>query len=199
MPRIVLASGSPRRKQLLEEMGFQFLVAPTDADETVREGATPEQTAEDLARRKAAEACMLWTDALVIAADTVVAVDGQVLGKPADRLDAGRMLRLLRGREHAVVTGVCLAWQGELISVCERTLVRFDWMTEQDIEDYIATGEPMDKAGAYGIQGKAGEFIGGISGCYFNVMGLPKAALRKLLVQTVGETGYRALTMIEGE
>ncbi len=199
MPQVVLASGSPRRKQLLEEMGFNFLVAPTDADETVPEGASPEQAAEELARRKATVARLLWPDAMVIAADTVVAVDGRILGKPADLPDARRMLKLLRGREHAVVTGVCLAWQGGLFSIWERTLVRFNWMTEQDIEDYIATGEPMDKAGAYGIQGKAGEYIGGISGCYFNVMGLPKAALRKLLAQTVGEAGYRALTMIEGE
>ncbi len=199
MPHVVLASGSPRRKQLLEEMGLKFLVAPADADETVPEGAAPEQAAEELARRKAELAGALWPESLVIAADTVVAVDGQILGKPADRQDAARMLRLLQGREHAVVTGVCVAWGGALSSTWERTLVRFDRMTEQDIEQYISTGEPMDKAGAYGIQGKVGEFIGGITGCYFNVMGLPKATLRKLLVQTVGEAGYRVLTMMEGE
>lgn len=195
MPQVILASGSPRRRQLLEEMGLQFTVAPTDADETVPEGAAPEQAAEELARRKAMEASGRWPDALVIAADTVVAVDGHILGKPADSSDAVRMLRMLQGRQHDVVTGICVAWQGALHSAWECTLVRFDPVTDSEVEAYVATGDPMDKAGAYGIQGMAGVYIGGITGCYFNVMGLPKAALRKLLVQAVGEAGYRALTM----
>lgn len=198
MPEVVLASGSPRRKQLLEEMGFAFRVSPTDADETLPQGASPAKAAEELARRKAAVAMERDRDALVITADTLVAVGGHILGKPADRREALEMLCKLRGREHEVVTGLCVAWQGVLVSAAERTLVRFDAMTDREMEEYVDTGEPFDKAGAYGIQGKAGVFINGIDGCYFNVMGLPKAALRKLLVRAAGEAVYRELTIAPG-
>lgn len=193
MPEVILASGSPRRKQLLEEMGLNFRVAPTDADETLPEGAAPSQAAEELARRKAAMAQRLAPDALIIAADTLVAVGGHILGKPVDEQDAVKMLGLLSGCHHEVVTGICVAWQGRLCSACEKTMVRFDELSGMDIMEYVSTGEPLDKAGAYGIQGKAGVFITGIEGCYFNVMGLPKAALKKLLVQAAGEAVYRAL------
>jgi septum formation protein len=190
---LVLASGSPRRKQLMEEMGLRFQVSPTDADETLPEGATPEQAVVELARRKAA-AAKCNQDSVIIAADTLVAVDGRILGKPAGSTEAVEMLKLLRGRTHEVVTGLCVACSGRLYSSYERTLVRFDDMTDRDIEDYVSTGEPLDKAGAYGIQGSAGLFISGIEGCYFNVVGLPKAALRKLLMRAVGEEEYRAFT-----
>lgn len=195
---VVLASGSPRRRQLLEEMGLSFRVSPTEADETIPDGLTPGEAAVMLARKKADAAAALWGDALVIAADTLVAVGGRILGKPDDRAGAVEMLKLLRGREHEVVTGVCVAYRGRMYSHCERTWVRFDDMADSDIEGYADSGEPMDKAGAYGIQGRAGEFISGINGCYFNVMGLPKAALRKLLIQAVGETAYRAMAPWRG-
>lgn len=197
-PEIVLASGSPRRRQLLEEMGLRFRVAPTEADETIPDGVTPGEAAVLLAHKKADAAAGQWGDALVITADTLVAVGGRILGKPNDRAGAVEMLRLLRGCEHEVVTGICVAYRGRVYSHCERTWVRFDDMEDCDIEGYASSGEPMDKAGAYGIQGRAGEFISGINGCYFNVMGLPKAALRKLLIQAVGEAVYRAMAPWRG-
>lgn len=198
VPDVVLASGSPRRKQLLEEMGVRFRVAPADADETLPDGASPSQAAAALAERKALMAASGFPDALVIAADTLVAVDGRILGKPADGREAEAMLRLLSGRRHEVVTGLCLAYRGELYRHCESTAVCFDEIAEEDIRGYAASGEPMDKAGAYGIQGGAGMFISGIEGCYFNVMGLPKAALRKLMIRAVGEAAYRAMAPWRG-
>jgi septum formation protein len=193
LPEVVLASGSPRRRQLLGEMGIRFRVAPTEADETLPPGAPPEEAALVLAGRKAEAAAARDPGALVIAADTLVAVDGRILGKPRDGAEAVGMLKLLRGREHEVVTGLCVAYRGGFHRHCERTWVRFGGMTDREIEQYVSTGEPLDKAGAYGIQGRAGEFIAGIDGCYFNVMGLPKAALRRLLTDAVGEAGYGAL------
>jgi septum formation protein len=193
LPDIVLASASPRRKQLLEQMGLTFRVKPVDADETLPGGAAAEQAATLLARRKAEMAAEDEPEALVIAADTLVAVGGRILGKPADALQAAEMLRMLSGRAHDVVTCVCVAWQGKIHSASERTRVHFDTMADGDIGNYVSTGEPLDKAGAYGIQGRAGVFISGIEGCYYNVMGLPLAALRKLLEQALGCDGYRAL------
>jgi septum formation protein len=189
----VLASASPRRKQLLGQMGLAFRVKPVDADETLPDGAAPGRAAAMLARRKAEMAMLTEPEALVIAADTLVVVGGHILGKPADALNAAEMLRMLSGRAHDVVTCVCVAWKGRIYSASERTRVRFDSMTDGDIGNYVSTGEPLDKAGAYGIQGRAGVFISGIEGCYYNVMGLPLAALRKLLEQALGFDGYRAL------
>jgi septum formation protein len=192
-PDIVLASASPRRRQLLTQMGFKFRVDPADVDETLPAGAAPEDAACELAERKARAAMEKEPKALVIAADTLVAVGGRILGKPADAREAGEMLRMLRGCAHEVATGVCVAWNGKLYSACERTRVRFDDMTDEDVEHYVSTGEPLDKAGAYGIQGRAGVFISRIEGCYYNVMGLPLAALRKLLEQALGPEGFRTL------
>lgn len=197
-PEVVLASASPRRRQLLDEMGICFHVSPTEADETLPEGAAPAEAALVLAGRKAEVASARWPNALVIAADTLVAVGGRILGKPGSPAEAVDMLRMLRGREHEVVTGLTVAYQGKLFRHCERTWVRFGDMPDADIDGYVASGEPMDKAGAYGIQGRAGEFIGGIYGCYFNVMGLPKAALRKLLIEAAGEAAYRAMAPWRG-
>jgi septum formation protein len=199
LPDIVLASASPRRKQLLEQMGLTFRVKPVDADETLPDGVPPEEAASQLARRKAELATGFEPGALVIAADTLVAVGSRILGKPADDREAAGMLRMLRGRVHDVVTCVCVAWEGRIHSSCERTRVRFDLMTDADIDNYVSTGEPLDKAGAYGIQGRAGVFISGIEGCYYNVMGLPLAALKKLLEQALGEEGFRALISWRGE
>lgn len=197
---VVLASASPRRSQLLAQMGLRFTVSPSNADETLHEPMIPAAAAQELARRKAAVARMRHPGALVIAADTLVAVDGALLGKPADEADAAAMLRRLSGREHDVVTGLCVAWQGTLRCACESTAVCFDTLREGEIARYIRTGEPLDKAGAYGIQGRAGVFVSGIRGCYYNVMGLPLARLKALLIDTLGSDGYDELiTWEEGE
>jgi septum formation protein len=164
-----------------------------DADETLPAGAASAEAALELARRKAIAAMETEPDTLVIAADTLVTIGGRILGKPVDSRDAAEMLGMLRGCVHEVVTGVCIAWKGKLYSACERTKVRFDSMTDEDIKQYISTGEPLDKAGAYGIQGRAGVFISRIEGCYYNVMGLPLATLRKLLEQALGSDGFREL------
>lgn len=199
VPEVVLASASPRRSQLLKLMGVPFRVEPTDADERLPQGAPSHEAAMALARRKAAKGMLNFPDALVIAADTIVVAGGRILGKPADRGEAVRMLKALRGRSHEVVTGLCVGYRGGLTGAFERTKVLFDHMSDADIDAYVRTGEPFDKAGAYGIQGRAGVFITGIRGCYYNVMGLPLATLRKLLMQVLGENEYRAMVAPEGE
>lgn len=193
MMDVILASSSPRRRALLEQMGLRFAVVPSDADETLRPGLPPQQAAGELARRKAAVIAEQYPQALVIAADTLVAVDGVLLGKPLDTQDAADMLRHLSGREHEVVTGLCVVWQGRQHVACESTAVRFDTLREEEIDRYIRTGEPMDKAGAYGIQGRAGVFVSGIRGCYYNVMGLPLARLKALLMEALGMEQYDGL------
>jgi septum formation protein len=192
-PDVVLASGSPRRKQLLEQMGIAFRVAPTEADETLPSNTLPHEAAEELARRKATHAMADWPKSVVVAADTLVAVDGRILGKPENRSHAVEMLKSLRGRDHEVVTGLCVAWKNHLYSAYERTIVCFNDISDDEIDRYVGTGEPMDKAGAYGIQGGAGVFTAGIHGCYYNVMGLPLAHLKALLCMALGENGYSAL------
>ncbi len=200
MTQVVLASGSPRRRQLLELMGLSFRVSPTDADESLTDGEDPARSAQELARRKALAAAAHWPQAVVIAADTLVAVDGEPLGKPETPERAAAMLRRLSGREHEVLTGLCVAWRGSLRCTCERTLVRFEPLSDAEIDRYVRTGEPMDKAGAYGIQGRAGVFVSGIRGCYYNVMGLPLARLKALLTETLGPEDYdKLITWEEGE
>ena len=190
--RVVLASGSPRRFELLREAGFAPVVAPQDVDETPRQSETPVELVERLARTKAASAlrCARPGD-LIVAADTTVWFQGVDLGKPRDEDDARRMLRMLSGRTHHVSTGVCLACAGArraenvtnhtegnvTRSFVETTDVTFFELSDADIDAYIATGEPADKAGAYGIQGLGRTLVRGISGDYFNVVGLPVARL----------------------
>lgn len=193
MIQVILASASPRRRALLEQMGLRFAIVPSDADETLRPGLTPQNAAGELARRKAAVVAEKYPQALVIAADTLVAVDGALLGKPQDARDAADMLRRLSSREHEVVTGLCVAWQGRQHMACESTAVRFDALREEEIDRYIRTGEPLDKAGAYGIQGRAGVFVSDIRGCYYNVMGLPLARLKALLMEVLGTEQYDGL------
>ncbi|MCS7315874.1 MAG: Maf family protein, partial [Bryobacterales bacterium] len=177
---LILASQSPRRRELLQRAGFDFTVRPAGIDETWREGEDPESHVLRLAREKARAAPASETD-IVLGADTVVVVDGEILGKPSDGEDAARMLRLLSGRDHCVLTGVCLK-RGDLELVeAERTLVRFLALSEEEIREYIASGEPMDKAGAYAIQGLASKFVERIEGCYFNVVGLPVARVYRML------------------
>ena len=179
---IILASQSPRRKELLERMGLSgFEIIPARGDENCRPGCTPAEMVEELSRRKCAEVAASRPDALVIAADTVVAIDNQILGKPRGGEQAARMLRLLSGREHRVYTGVTVIKDGKASSRAEMTQVHFRAMTEEEIRSYIATGEPMDKAGAYGYQGRAGVYVQRIEGDFFNVVGLPLCLLGNML------------------
>ena len=175
---LILASQSPRRIEILELAGFAPAVAPQDVDETPLPGEEPQDLVERLARLKAASAAF---DAprgeTVIAADTIVWLDGIELGKPADAADAARMLRLLSGRTHHVSTGVAIARGEQLRSFVETTAVTFFELTDAEIDAYVATGDPLDKAGAYGYQSQGCTLVRGIEGDFFNVVGLPIARL----------------------
>ena len=179
---IILASASPRRRELLERMGLEFRICTAEHDETMDLSASAESEACRVSRLKAeAVQALCRSDALIIAADTIVVCEGRILGKPADEEEAYEMLRLLSGREHRVITGLCVL-QGERVRcVSEVTKLRFRELSDEQIRAYIATGEPMDKAGAYGIQGKASVFVPGIEGDYYNVMGLPVCTLAQIL------------------
>jgi septum formation protein len=170
---LVLASQSPRRSELLRNAGIGFRVQAAGVDETPFPGEAPVDYVRRLARAKAAAV----EGELVLGADTVVVVDGQILGKPADSADAVRMLRLLSGRAHEVITGICLA--GTVAH--DITTVFFSRISEEEIRDYVASGEPMDKAGAYAIQGRASCFVERIEGSYSNVVGLPVAMVYRHL------------------
>ncbi len=181
--KIVLASKSPRRREIMEMLGFRdFLIIPSEEPEIVPPGLTPEETVCELAGRKAAEAASrVEGAALIIAADTIVCLDGRVIGKPESEEDARAMLRSLSGRSHIVYTGISIACGSRLASQAESTEVSFREMSDREISDYIATGEPMDKAGAYGAQGLGALFIREIKGDFFNVMGLPVFRLGLML------------------
>ena len=182
---IVLASRSPRRRQLLEQMGLRdFRIVCSDADETASPGLTPPALVEALSARKAAAVQHAAAAGdLIIAADTVVALDGRVLGKPADGPDAFAMLSALSGRRHQVYTGLTVVCGAQRLTEHEVTAVTFRSLSSAEICAYIATGEPMDKAGAYGIQGYGALLIQGISGDYYNVMGLPVCRLGRILAR----------------
>ncbi len=181
-PRLVLASQSPRRAQLLHQLGLRFDVLPADIDESYSPGEDPGAHAERLAREKALAIAGEHRGAFVIGCDTVVVVDGEVLGKPRDATDAVRMLLRLSGREHTVATGVAVAYDGARVkSALERVRVWFRPVDEALARAYAATGEPLDKAGAYGIQGYGAALVERIEGDYFAVMGLPLARLLSLL------------------
>ena len=184
---MILASQSPRRRELLGQMGFSFTVRPAKGEELPHPELTPAQLVEELARQKALEvSAEAASDDVVVAADTVVAVDGTVLGKPRDHVHAAEMLSALSGREHTVYTGVAVKRGEKLLVEHEATQVRFRPLTEREIDLYIKTGEPMDKAGSYGIQGYGALLVEGIRGDYFNVVGLPICRLGRMLAQ-VGE------------
>lgn len=184
MKPIVLASASPRRRELLGQMGIStFEVLPAKGEETAPDGLIPAELVQHLALQKAQEVAALRPDAIVIGADTIVVLDDAVLGKPKDKADAVRMLTALSGRSHKVYTGLAVLSGARSHCHVECTDVDFRKLTETEIADYIATGEPMDKAGAYGIQGRACVFIRGIQGDYYNVVGLPVCALHELLNQ----------------
>lgn len=182
---LILASASPRRRELLAQAGFSFQVQPADIDEALLPGEDPIAYVTRLAREKAEAVFAMQAEAnpttIVLGADTTVCVDRQILGKPESPDDAARMLRLLSGRTHRVITGVALVSPGQTQVAAEVTAVQFVSLSGAEIAAYIATGEPMDKAGAYAIQGRAARWIPRIEGCYFNVVGLPVALVSTLL------------------
>lgn len=181
-PRLILASASPRRAEILRSLGLPFVAVSTDVSEEPLAGETAETTARRLAAEKAARAAARSPESWVLAADTLVFLDGLVLGKPRDARDAARMLRLLAGREHRVVTALHLRIGPSPGSgIAEVSRVRFADMDDAEIEWYVATGEPADKAGAYGVQGLGARFIEEIHGSFTNVMGLPARAVYRLL------------------
>jgi septum formation protein len=177
---LVLASQSPRRAEILRQAGIPFTIRSAPVDETPRPGEKPEDYVQRLAAEKAL-AVEAAPEEIVLGADTTVVVGGGMLGKPVDAADARRMLEALAGRRHEVLTGICLRRGTALIRDCAWTQVWFAPMTPQEIEDYVASGEPMDKAGGYAIQGLASKFIERIDGCYFNVVGLPVALVYRHL------------------
>lgn len=209
---LVLASASPRRQELLRNAGIAFTVQPADIDETPLLDEKPRECAERLARQKTVAVWQTRPEDVVLGADTIVVVDGIILNKPCDSGDAARMLRMLSGRTHEVITGVCVmrsgsGWQSPAASnadapkltrsppnqthgqghstvASESTLVTMSAISEKEIQEYIATGEPMDKAGAYAIQGRASRWIPRIEGDYTNVVGLPVALVYRLLSST---------------
>ena len=179
--RVVLASQSPRRRQLLELAGIAHEVRPADVDESLVVGELPEHYVERLAREKAAVIASNENGALVIGADTTVVIDNIVLGKPLDVGDAERMLRMLSGRSHTVMTAVAASYDGQIVSGVELVDVTFRPLDDDEIRLYVSTGEPMDKAGAYGIQGYGATIVRRIDGDYFAVMGLSLMRLVTLL------------------
>lgn len=196
MSKIILASASPRRKEILSGLGVSFTVLSADTDESCSI-PYPDAYATELARRKGQAA---WaqiklrlkdgiddTDAVIISADTVVATDTQILGKPKDKDDALRMLRMLSGREHTVVTGVGITVGGVTTTAACSTSVWVDNIPPEELLAYVNTGDPLDKAGAYGIQGQFSKWVRGIEGCYFNVVGLPTNTLNRLFFEVTGD------------
>jgi septum formation protein len=180
-PRVILASQSPRRRELLTLVGIPHAVRPADIDESYLPGEEPAAHAQRLAREKAAVVAADETDAVVIGSDTIVVVDGEVLGKPRDVAHAAQMLSRLSGRSHVVMTGIAVRWGLAERSAVEIVGVTFHPLSVQDIHAYIATGEPMDKAGAYGIQGYGATIVERVDGDYFAVMGLPLQRMVRLM------------------
>ena len=181
MSRFILASNSPRRRELLSVTGYGFDVVPSDADESLPDGIDPESATRILAERKCLDVLECNEDAVVLGCDTVVALEGLILGKPKDREDAFKMLSTLSGRTHTVFSGVCIASQGRKEVFCEKTEVTFYNLSDETIRSYIETGEPMDKAGSYGIQAFGAALVKKINGDYFTVVGLPLARCQRVL------------------
>lgn len=183
MLRVILASSSPRRRELLTLIGISHEVQPADINESLLPRELPVAHAERLARAKALTIAERTPSAVVIGSDTIVVIGDLILGKPTDEADAHRMLRMLSGKEHTVVTAVAVAHRGEIVSSVEKVQVTFRDLTDSEIADYIATREPMDKAGSYGIQGYGATIIRKVDGDFFAVMGLSLVRLIELLEQ----------------
>ena len=182
LDRIILASASPRRAELLRAAGIDFDVRPADIDEAIRPGEEPGDYVSRLAEAKARAVHERDGNQTVLAADTAVVVDGQILGKPMDEADAKRMLRMIGGRSHEVLTAVSLFHPGEIVDTrIDATTVEFAELSDADIEWYVSSGEPMDKAGAYAVQGLASRFVTRVEGSYSNVVGLPIALVYQML------------------
>ena len=189
---IILASGSPRRKEILSELGAEIKIITADVDENSNE-TDPEKLAQELAQKKglAVYQKLLAQNALelscpIISADTIVFCDDEIMGKPKDRADAYRMLKKLSGKAHTVTTGICIVKDGIPHSSFSTTKVFVDTLTDDEINAYINSGDPFDKAGSYGIQGIFSKHVSKIEGCYFNVVGLPVNALSKLFMNVMG-------------
>ena len=184
--KIVLASASPRRKELISLITENVEIRPAECDETLPDGIGAKEAVEYLSKIKNDAAKSISAhDELIISADTVVAVSNEILGKPADKEDARRMIKLLSGRTHQVYTGVTISYKENAVTFSEKTDVSFFDLTDDEIESYVSSSEPYDKAGAYGIQGKASLLVSGINGDYFNVVGLPVARLNRELSKFV--------------
>lgn len=180
MMKLILASGSPRRKEILLNAGYEFEIITADADETLPAKITPDEAVKYLAKLKG-DAVAKNNSGVVISADTVVAFGEKILGKPKDREDAIKMLKMLSGNIHSVYTGVCVQDGEKSVTFCVKTDVKFYELSDKEILDYVNTKEPMDKAGAYGIQGKGAVLVEKIDGDYLNVVGLPLARLSRVL------------------
>lgn len=195
MKEFILASNSPRRRELFENSGYTFRVMPSDCDEDIKEDLTPQQTVIELAKRKAMAVSENNKGSVVLGCDTIVAFDGKILGKPADRADAFSMIKALSGRKHIVSTGVCIT-DGEKTECFENTTeVEFYHMSDRTIESYLDTMEYTDKAGSYGIQGFGSVLVKGIKGDYFSVMGLPVSQCARVLA----EFGVEGKVKVEGQ
>lgn len=187
MDRVILASASPRRRELLQLIFHEFDIIPTDCDESLPVGVDVKQIAQIIAQRKNDALGDVDSQTLVISCDTIVTIDGVVLGKPNDRSDAERMLRLLSNRTHQVISGVCLRYNGKTVAFSQITDVSFYELSDAEIFEYIDSNEPYDKAGGYGIQGGASLFVKSICGDYFNIVGLPVARLKKEIEALIGK------------
>lgn len=181
LPRILLASGSPRRAEIMASVGWEFDKSVPDVDESVIEGEPPEDYVQRLAGEKALAVADSHPGQIILAADTTVVIDGQIIGKPEDHADARRMIRKLAGNWHEVLTGVAVARNGDELIGIQRTRVKFAPMTEAEIHFLAEEGDPLDKAGAYAVQAQAALFIEGIEGDYWNVVGLPISLVYRLV------------------
>lgn len=189
---LVLASQSPRRADILRAQGLRFTIAPAEVDESALPDEAPGPHVERLALEKARAIAAIDRTCVALGCDTVVVIDGEILGKPRDAAHARAMLARLAGREHVVFSAVALASGERAVVGHETTRVRFRALREDEIAAYVASGEPMDKAGAYGIQGQGAMIVAGIDGCYFNVMGLPLQTLRRLWTDFFGRAAEGA-------
>ncbi len=186
LPKLILASGSPRRSEILTSVGWEYTKHVADIDETELIGELPDDYVTRLAREKAIAVALKYPDEIVLGADTTVVIDGQILGKPVDLADAIRMLKMLSGKWHEVLTGIAIVQNGEIRSAVQRTRVKFASMSDAEIEFLAERGDPLDKAGAYAVQAQAALFIEGIEGDYWNVVGLPVRLVYELATKKPG-------------
>ena len=183
LPKLVLASGSPRRAEILRSVGWDFVKDVPDVDESQLKGETPEDYVVRLAALKARAVAASHPGEIVLGADTTVVIDGQVVGKPVDIEDARRMIDMLKGDSHDVLTGVALVRDGSMTTCLQRTRVDFSRMTDAEVNFLVETGDPLDKAGAYAVQAQAALFIEGIEGDYWNVVGLPIRLVFRMIME----------------